>query len=155
MIEARIVETEAALVELIRKSLGDVQDVAGITAEDFNKDDQVVTSAPAIRVWFMAEMLSGGKDLKALIYDSTQTFVVLAGAQDLSTQKSERGAAQLLTGRICEQLAGARLAVTSVPLRALIDLKSVRLFQISPEGTWYAIEIGVRNSFAFSGPNAV
>lgn len=135
----RISEVEDALVALLKSKL-DVRDIAALTEGDFNEDDQIVTSTPAIRIFFRSEQLDRRTDNTALTYQSGQSWMVLCGAQNVRDFQTERQGAQDLVSRAMDALAGARPALPSQTQGPQMVLVSVSLFQVSSEGTWYALE---------------
>lgn len=150
---AHIAEVEDGLIGLLTGGL-DLNNIGTLSAEDFQDDDTIVTDTPAIRLFFSGEDLAT-VELKALLYDSKQSFIVLCGAQSLRGKDDERRGAYELVTQVCDVLAGARFDLPSHQQRPLVKLVRVKLMQSNENGTWYALEISVEHFHMFSGMAAV
>lgn len=151
--QTRIDEVEAAVIALLKAQLAGagVTDIAALTRQDMDEDDNILIQPPAVRVVFVKEDLAPLEDQDFQDYRSDQMHVALAGAERPTTVDIERGVAQNIAELVKKALAGARIALTSNPDGAVIGLVGVELFQMVAEGTWYAVKFCVRSYSEFSG----
>lgn len=146
-----IEEVEAALIAFATDKLSalNVKQISALTAEDFSEDDRIVTETPAVRFLLRSEDLTPGADAHRLTYESAQTWIALCGQSRPSTLDKERAAAQSLVSQMKNALAGARLPLPSNQTGAIVALSRIDLYQLGPEGTWYAISFQVESVTQF------
>lgn len=144
-------ETEAALVALLKAALvtHGVTDIAALTTEDMDEDDNILVQPPAVRIVFANEALAAAEDFVYTNYTSVQEYIALVGASRPSTVDIERAAAQGVLELVKNVLAGARLVLASNSDGAIVGLRSATLFHMQPEGTWYAIRFVVESFTQF------
>lgn len=148
--ETKIEEVEDAVLTWLRSALAPaVTDVAPVTQDDFD-EDVIVTQPDAVRIAFREEALTTD-DPHGFTYESRQNWLAFCGAQDLSTfEKERKGALGLLTS-VKEALAGKILTLASNAQGALVKLGNASLYQIGPNGTWYALPFTVESVTQFTG----
>jgi hypothetical protein len=149
----RIDEVEAAVVALLKAKLAGagITDIAAITREDFDEEDNIITRVPAARIQFVEEPMKALGDGNYLDYASEQQWIALVGSERASTATAERGSAQEALEEAKNGLAGARLALSSNIEGAVIALVASGLFRMARQGTWYAIHFMVKSFSHFTG----
>jgi len=148
--ETLIEEVEESLILQLKAKLPDIKAISALTEQDFDEDDRIIAATPAIRVLMRAEQLTPGADAQRLTYDSAQNWMALCGAQRPTTFDKERAAALLLVTRVKAALAGAKLPLPSNTYGAVVALAGAELFQLGPEGTWYAVACRVESVTQFT-----
>jgi type II secretory pathway component GspD/PulD (secretin) len=152
-VATRTDEVEAALVTALKAALISVtKDVAALTYEDVDADtDNIVVTAPAVRIQFQKEALQNMGDRNFLDYESDQKWIALVGASRPSTVEIERGAAQNILELAKDALAGLRLTLASNPQgNAVVMLGDPELFNQQQDGTWYALPFTVKSFSSFT-----
>ncbi len=152
---ARLTETYSALEALLKKYVPPGVSVQALTDEDFDFDQGlIVAKPPAVLIVLREEAFSAPDDLRAVLYQTSQNFSVLCGAQSLRSSAEERMGALELLSAVCDALAGARITLPSNNYRAQISLVRAALAQLDPRGTWYELQIRMANVAQFSGAEA-
>ena len=143
-----------AIQALLSAQLPQGTDVAPAGEKDFDDEDNLILTPPAVRGVFVlsrAEQI----ETQALAYSERQEFAVMCVDQDLSadTQAQRRSSAQL-AAQVKHILVGARITLPDGSICGPLVYVATEPFPVRDIGFAYIVGFEVPGIAQFAGPNA-
>jgi hypothetical protein len=146
-------QTWKVLNAMLADQLIDV-DVQAISEKDFNADGDIIMTPPSVRTFYAGTGYEATSDLQRLSYDVAGRFMILCGAQDLTSAIAQAQASARLADQVCGILAGARLNLPNGDQSIPVLLKAIEPLPIDGLGMGYAVAIEVPGLAQMPGTNA-
>jgi phage gp37-like protein len=151
--QLKIEDVHGALMAALTADAGIVAaqaQVSSITDKTVDAEGNLIVTPPAILPMYSGTQDSERGDTTRTTYKTEHDFLVLCGAQDLSSPDNERISCEKLVSLVRKALAGFRLTLPGPAQTDPIKLNGVEFFQFDTTGTWFGVKIVVSGTAQFS-----
>ncbi|HEY4358273.1 MAG TPA: hypothetical protein VGN16_21180 [Acidobacteriaceae bacterium] len=141
-----------ALTALLGAQLSNV-DVEQITDKDFNDQGELVFYATAVRVMYLQASFAT-METQRTAYSKTHKFLVLAAAEDRTSQSDQAKASLQLSQQVEVILGGARIRLATNEISEPLTLVATETLPVQGIGVAYALAVEVEGAAGYDAPNA-